>query len=94
MTLALFNTVLATRSFPQLKITTKAYCRMANPGVLSSVRLQFSRNTESVLMVIFQCALNHTTFFAKRLYYFMEGTSIYDSTWSGSWLLKVRLIFK
>lgn len=75
-----FNMILATRSFPQLKATMEAYCRVANRDLLSSVGREFSGSVESGLKTILQCALNRPAFFAERLYHSMKGAGTDDST--------------
>lgn len=73
-----FNTILATRSFPQLQAIFKAYNKVAGRSIQSSIKREFSGDIERGLLAIANCAENRPAYFASRLKASMRGLGTND----------------
>jgi annexin A7/11 len=77
---SVFNMVLCTRSYPQLKATFEKYRALTGKGIVDTISREFSGNTKEGLLAIVNYCWDPKWFFAERLYKSMKGAGTDDRT--------------
>jgi len=75
-----FNAVLASRSFPQLRLTFNEYERISNKSMEKAISSELSGYLEDGMKAVVKCARGRATYFAERLYKSMKGAGTNDKT--------------
>jgi len=73
-----FNSVLATRSWPQIRQIITEYKNMHNSSLEKAVISEFSANAEKGLLAILRCAQSQACYFAERLHKAISGMGTRD----------------
>jgi annexin A7/11 len=77
---SVFNTVLCTRSYPQLKATFEKYRALTGKGIVDTITREFSGSIREGLLAIVNYCWDPKWFFAERLYKSMKGAGTDDRT--------------
>ncbi|RMX43507.1 hypothetical protein pdam_00001972, partial [Pocillopora damicornis] len=75
-----FNTILVSRSFPQLKATFDEYSKISKYDFEDSIKREMSGDLRDGMLTIVQIVRNAPSFFAVKLYKSMKGLGTDDST--------------
>jgi annexin A7/11 len=73
-----FNAVLATRSWPQLRLTFHEYEKIAGHSLEKAIQGEFSGDIEKGMLAIVKCAKNRAQYFAERLHDSVAGLGTKD----------------
>nr|CAB3222081.1 annexin A7-like [Phallusia mammillata] len=76
---AVFNSILCTRSYPQLRATFREYQKIAKKDILKSIESEFSGDAEDALKAVVVMARSPAVYFAQCLYKSMKGAGTNDS---------------
>jgi len=77
---SVFNTVLCTRSYPQLKATFEKYRALTGKGIVDTITREFSGSIREGLLAVVNYCWDPKWFFAERLYKSMKGAGTDDRT--------------
>nr|CAD7426080.1 unnamed protein product [Timema monikensis] len=77
---SVFNSVLVTRSYQQLRQTFLEYEQVAGHDIGSAIKREFSGSVEKGLLAIVKCVKSKVGFFAERLHDSMAGMGTRDKT--------------
>jgi len=75
-----FNTVLCTRSYPQLKATFERYRALTGKGIVDTINLEMSGDLKEGFLAIVNYCWDPKWYFAERLYKSMKGLGTNDKT--------------
>ncbi|XP_066588267.1 annexin B9-like isoform X3 [Prorops nasuta] len=75
-----FNSILITKSFPQLRKIFDEYERLTGNSLEDAIKREFSGALEDGYLAVVRCARDKTAYFAKRLYKSMKGMGTDDTT--------------
>lgn len=75
---SVFNQVLCTRSYPQLKATFERYRALTGKGILDTIKREMSGDLRDGFTAIVNYCWDPTWFFAERLYLSMKGAGTND----------------
>ncbi|XP_046452272.1 annexin B9-like [Daphnia pulex] len=75
---SVFHSILASRSWPHLRIVMYEYQEMHGHTLEHAVMSEFSFNAERGLLTILQCAKNRHEYFAHRLHHAIDGLGTND----------------
>ena len=75
-----FNAILASRSFPQLRLIFKEYDKITKHSLEDAIKNEMSGNLKEGMVAIVKCANNRPAYFAERLYLSMKGLGTDDKT--------------
>lgn len=73
-----FNQILCSRNFEQLKLIIKEYQEIAGHSLEKAIKDEFSGDIETGLLAIIQCVTSRSAFFASQLYRSMKGLGTND----------------
>jgi len=73
-----FNTVLCTRSYPQLKSTFEQYRTQTGKGILDTIKREMSGDLAEGMSALVNFAWDPVWFYAERLYKSMKGIGTND----------------
>lgn len=76
---SIFNLVLCTRSFPQLRATFEAYREISGLGILDSIKRETSGALQEGFLAIVNFVWDSNYYFAESLYNSMKGGGTNDS---------------
>lgn len=74
-----FNQILCSRNFEQLKLIIKEYQLIGGHSLEQAIRDEFSGDIETGLLAIIKCVNSRSEFFASQLYRSMKGLGTNDS---------------
>lgn len=77
---AVFNQVLCTRNFPQLRATFEAYRSVSGKGIADSIENETSGSLREGFLAIVNFVWDSYLYFAERLYNSMKGAGTDDET--------------
>ncbi|XP_015589252.1 annexin B9 isoform X1 [Cephus cinctus] len=77
---SVFNSILITKSYPQLRKIFKEYERLAGHDLEDAIKREFSGSIEDGYLAVVRCARDKTGYFAKRLHDAMSGLGTTDTT--------------
>jgi len=77
---SVFLTILATRSYPQLRKTFQEYLNQTSRTIEHAIESEMSGDIQMGLLAIVKCAQNMPAYFAQRLYEAMKGSGTDDDT--------------
>jgi len=77
---SVFNTVLCTRSYPQLKATFEKYRALTGKGILDTISREMSGSLKEGFSAIVNYCWDPKWYFAERLYKSMKGAGTDDRT--------------
>uniref|UniRef100_A0A023ESH7 Annexin n=1 Tax=Aedes albopictus TaxID=7160 RepID=A0A023ESH7_AEDAL len=77
---SIFNQILVTRSYQQLRAVFEAYENMAGHSVEDAIKREFSGAIEEGFKAIVRCVRSKVQYFAKRLHHSMAGLGTNDKT--------------
>ncbi|XP_023022148.1 annexin B9 isoform X1 [Leptinotarsa decemlineata] len=77
---SVFNTVLITRSYQQLRATFSEYERLTGKDIEATIKKEFSGSIEKGLLGIVKCVKSKVGYFAERLHDAMAGLGTNDKT--------------
>jgi len=77
---SVFNTVLCTRSYPQLKATFEKYRALTGKGILDTIKRETSGNLAEGYQAVVNYCWDPKWYFAERLYKSMKGLGTDDRT--------------
>lgn len=77
---SIFNAILITRSYQQLRQVFAAYESLTGKDVEETIKSEFSGSVEKGLLAIVRCVKSKVGFFAERLYHSMKGMGTNDKT--------------
>ncbi|CAH1108214.1 unnamed protein product [Psylliodes chrysocephalus] len=77
---SMFNQVLITRSYQQLRATFSEYERLTGKDIEQSIKKEFSGSIEKGLLGIVKCVKSKVGYFAERLHDSMSGLGTNDKT--------------
>ncbi|KAJ7333589.1 hypothetical protein OS493_017131 [Desmophyllum pertusum] len=75
-----FNTILVSRSFPQLKAIFQEYSKISKYDIEESIKREMSGDLRDGMISIVQIVRNAPAFFAVKLYKSMKGLGTDDNT--------------
>jgi len=75
---SVFNQVLCSRSYPQLKATFEAYRTQTGKGILDTIKREMSGNLAEGMSAVVNFAWDPIWFYAERLYKSMKGIGTND----------------
>ncbi|XP_010075338.1 PREDICTED: annexin A13 [Pterocles gutturalis] len=75
-----FNTVLAKRSYSQLRATFQAYEKVCGKDIEESIKSETSGDLEKAYLTLVSCAKDHPGYFATLLYNSMKGAGTDEKT--------------
>jgi hypothetical protein len=75
---SVFNTVLCTRSYPQLKATFEKYRASTGKGIIDTINREMSGDLKEGFMAIVNYCWDPKWYFAERLYKSMKGAGTND----------------
>ncbi|XP_015752525.1 PREDICTED: annexin A7-like [Acropora digitifera] len=75
-----FNTVLVSRSFPQLRATFDEYAKICKYDIEESIKREMSGDLKDGMISIVRIVRNAPAFFAEKLYKSMKGVGTDDNT--------------
>lgn len=77
---SVFNSILVTRSYQQLRQIFYEYEKIAGHDIEKSIKNEFSGSVEKGLLAIVKCCKSKVDYFAERLYESMKGMGTNDKT--------------
>jgi len=77
---AKFNSIFATRSYAQLRLTFDEYQKISKHSMEKAIKKEMSGDLEDGMTAIVKCARDRPAFFAERLYKSMKGLGTDDQT--------------
>eukprot|EP00731_Ephydatia_muelleri_P012387 Em0006g1281a len=77
---SVFNQILASRSFPQLRATFQAYAKLSKYDMEHVIEKEMSGHLKEGMLAIVKSVKNKTSFFAEKLYKSMKGAGTDDKT--------------
>jgi len=77
---SVFNTVLCTRSYPQMKATFEKYRALTSKGILDTISREMSGNVKESFSAVVNFCWDQKWYFAERLYKSMKGAGTDDKT--------------
>jgi annexin A7/11 len=77
---SVFNTVLCTRSYPQLKATFEKYRALTGKGIVDTINREMSGTLKEGFLAIVNYCWDPKWYFAERLYKSMKGLGTDDAT--------------
>lgn len=75
-----FNSILAARSYAQLRVTFDEYSKLCKYSIEQSIKREMSGDLEKGMLTIVDCVRNAGKFFAAKLYKSMKGLGTDDDT--------------
>ncbi|XP_057314815.1 annexin-B12-like [Hydractinia symbiolongicarpus] len=75
-----FNVILATRSFPQLRLTFEEYRKISKRTLQQAISSEMSGDLKDGMKAVVKCASDRAAFFAERLHWSMKGLGTDDKT--------------
>ncbi|CAH0546391.1 unnamed protein product [Brassicogethes aeneus] len=77
---SMFNSILITRSYQQLRATFSEYERLSGKDIESAIKKEFSGTIQKGLLGIVKCVKSKVGYFAERLHESMAGLGTNDKT--------------
>ncbi|CAH2233531.1 jg10812 [Pararge aegeria aegeria] len=77
---SVFNSILITRSYQQLRQVFAEYEALTGKDIEDTIKKEFSGSVEKGMLAIVKCVKSKVGFFAERLYYSMKGLGTNDKT--------------
>lgn len=75
-----FNQILATRSFPQLKLIFDEYKKISKRDLIQAIDSEMSGWVKDGMIAVVKSAIDRPAYFAERLYLSMKGAGTDDRT--------------
>jgi annexin A7/11 len=76
---SVFNMILATRSWPHLRMVFHEYERLTGYAFERAVQREFSGDVETGMLAIVKCAKNRAQYYAERLHQSLAGLGTKDN---------------
>eukprot|EP00731_Ephydatia_muelleri_P012386 Em0006g1280a len=77
---SVFNQILASRSFPQLRATFQAYAKLSRYDMEHVIEKEMSGHIKDGMTAVVKCVKDKSAFFAEKLYKSMKGAGTDDNT--------------